>query len=473
MSIACYKVHLSQIDETHSVCFLSLQAQNDAQCLNNTPEKALFVWLKDQEPNVEALRKMVVAMREVGLNRLIWDMMPESYLITYFEQLDGGIKDGTKKTYLQHCIDYWKTTRELGIDDRLAFRFPIADPILICYVLNCGSFRKNRNCYTTVRGKLRAVDWLAGLCRCPQSWSDNLALLPSMDYLKRTNPGEGSDTLPCTRKEFKKIITYILRKMIKGLKVSAMERQRLERFHSIDAIRRNKVKWLWYSWMVGIITTQITGCRGAEVFQNSSEEYIEYGIKIEHVQPRYKNGRLHYVEIMLPNSKSAARNRCTSVLIGRTYRTLDPAKILEDFKKHRLNEGAKEGDWFFLQKLQKIKDHWKTVVSKVITIDSDKFRFHGMRKGFATQLLRANVSISLIAFCGRWKLKDTIFDYLRHRKEEMLPIAGIYLYGAEKPVSFNVNASFLESQYGVRRHQQQLTLGHDAMTSTLSYSQLK
>ncbi len=69
------------------------------------------------------------------------------------------------------------------------------------------------------------------------------------------------------------------------------------------------------------------------------------------------------------------------------------------------------------------------MVQKAITLEPEKYRFHGTRKGFATQLLKCGVSMSLIAYAGRWQMREAIFDYLIHSKRDLLCLARVYFYG--------------------------------------------
>ncbi len=62
-------------------------------------------------------------------------------------------------------------------------------------------------------------------------------------------------------------------------------------------------------------------------------------------------------------------------------------------------------------------------------IDGDKYRFHGLRKGFATRLQQVGIPMSLIAFAGRWKLQAAIYRYLLHNQAQLIPLTKMYLYG--------------------------------------------
>ena len=56
--------------------------------------------------------------------------------------------------------------------------------------------------------------------------------------------------------------------------------------------------------------------------------------------------------------------------------------------------------------------------------EGHRYRYHGLRKGFATSLQQREVTQGLIAYAGIWSLmSSSIYKYVIYTLEDMLPIA--------------------------------------------------
>ena len=420
----------------------------------------LIEWIRKQEPSEEALSQIAVVLRGDILDERIWFKLSEEYLEWYLDQLAGGVKDGTHHTYLNNAKDLWKTTRRLGIDDALLFSLPTISDILIVWIVDCNKIRNPPNTYTTIRGKMRAWDYFAQLCRVQQDWKQNLSLIPCLAYSRRTNPGKGSDTLPVTRDIFKSILNVAYQMVTKGAVIDKMEEPRRQKWMSLHAIRHDQRRWKQYGWIVGVLLVQCTGARGCEVFPNADKNYKDYGVRMKHIKPTLSQStnKLKYLEIELPNSKTARANQSVSLIIGVTQRSLEPAVIVYDFWKTRKYKGAKDEDFLFQWKLDTVKKHWQKVVKGAVTCEPERYKFHGTRKGFATQLLKCGIPMSLIAYAGRWQMREAIFDYLIHTKKDLLPLTKIYFYGEIKEGWDNPVVPFKKATADLQRQMNRLSL---------------
>ena len=109
----------------------------------------------------------------------------------------------------------------LGLCDDLIFDFPLRDAVLQIYIINCAVIWKHPNVYPTIRGKLRAIDYVAQLANCKQSWSDNPALFALIQYVKQRNPSKGSDTLSLSAEIIVQIASFVFQiKVYYGLHLS-------------------------------------------------------------------------------------------------------------------------------------------------------------------------------------------------------------------------------------------------------------
>ena len=378
-----------------------------------------------------------MVLREDTTDTQFWMRLPVGYLAAKFEQLTGGVKLGTHRTYMGNVKDYWQTMRKLQIHDSMTFAFPVRSAQIEAWIIDCNQLRTKPNCYTTVRGKMCALDYVVKLSGHYQDWKTNPRLVPSIEWTRKMRPGKGSDTLPVLRADFRDIMMVAIKSLAKGLQLSIPDRQRLICLRNTSSIKQNPHKFKEYAWIVAILVTQLTGCRGSELFPNSQKGYEDYGVRMKHIRPIFKGPKIDNVEILIPESKTARRGHAVVLVIGPTGESIEPALVLYEFWIARRDQGAGNDDFLFPQKLSAIKQRWTTVVAKAIKSEPERFKFHGTRKGFASQLLRCGVPMSLISYAGRWKQREAIFDYLIHSRKQLKQIAWIYLYAPEVPNWFD------------------------------------
>ena len=375
---------------------------------------------------------------------------------------DGGVKMVSHGKYIDGFLEFWRTMDRLGFEEELVFQFPSNDVILQIYIVDCAVIRINPNVYDTVRNKLRAIDYVAQLSGTRQSWSDNPALYASMQYVKRRNPGHGSDTLPVTASKLVRIIEHIMtNKVCAGLQLTK------NRWISFQKIWCNPTRLWWYIFAVSVLIVTVLGLRGAECYRNENPDYEGYGLTVDDVTVYWQyagtvyasnalskaTDSIHHIRVRLKNTKTGYVGKDTYLRIGRTHNRIEPAIILYHLYQQRLTNwgwrgAARNADNFLFANgtqslsLQNVKKKWTKTVREVETIQPERYRFHGTRKGFATTLLQNGVRMSLIAYSGRWKLKSAIGRYLIHNQRELLQIAKLFLYGKKQ----NANSVDLDEE---------------------------
>jgi len=404
--------------------------------------------------------RLVTAIRNYNTNEPLWTQIPGAYFTNFLECCDGGISSGTWKKYTSGMVDYWKTMRKLNIPDVTALFFPTHDTLLQIYLIDCAKIREKKNCWDTCRGKLRAIDFWAQLAGITQDWTKNSSLFTTKHYLSRKHPGKGSDTLPVTADVLRNVLGATLRECVYTDITSGQRKDTATRWKYSPKVVNTEAARRWYVWTMGMLCQTIIGLRGAECFEyEDKKHYLGYGIQLRDVTAiwasastqkltekpsgKAKDWKLHHLRIELRHTKCGRTNNNALLRIGRTYRSLDPAVLIYELKElqrsgwHGLHSPKGPLDYLFTLTprdlhLGKAKKRWKKRVAAVIQIQPERYRFHGTRKGFATQLQQNGVDISLIAFAGRWTLAAAIYRYLIHSQAALLPIARWYLYGKQK-----------------------------------------
>ena len=457
-------------------------------------------WLQTENEPVSAdgVARHIARYRSTSFDDKLWTRLPPMYKKFLFVMLSGGVKCSSHGTYMRNFLEFWRTMRRLKIEDELVFTFPIADAILQAYIVDCAMVRSRTNVYGTVRGKMRAIDYIVQLAGKHQSWSTNPALDAIMDYVKRRNPNLGSDTLPISGKMMIQIVEFIMvNKVFAGLHLSPSEQLKARRWITCTKVWRSKERLHWYLFAVAILTLGCLGLRGAECFENSDPLYAGYGlwtsdITVVSMHPMTQrlaehNGHvdgdanIHHIRFRLRNSKTAAVGKDVFLRMGRTHRDIDPAILINHvllIQSKVLRRNKPDTFIFSLpgcdMTLKQIKKEWVAIIiDEMQFIDGERFRFHGTRKGFATTLLTNGMAMSLIAYAGQWKLHAAIYKYLIHTQADLLVVVSVYLYGKRKKVA---TYDFDESEHRIVRNLQKskqvLSPQMFNNTSTLHHSNL-
>ena len=446
----------------------------------------------------EAVMQHIASHRSTSFDDPLWTKMPPMYKQLLYVMLSGGVKSSSHGTYMRNFLEFWRTMRRLRIRDELIFRFPIADAVLQMYVIDCAMVRPKKNVYGTIRGKLRAIDYVVQLAGKRQAWCENPALYTIMQYVKRRNPNLGSDTLPVSGKMMLEVISFIMvSKVYHDLELSEMEQGMARRWISFEKVWRDKIRLHWYVYAVSILTLGCLGLRGAECFENSAAVYEGYGLFVSDITVICKNpftnrmyesseyvsdtDKIHHICFKLRNSKTASVGRNTYLRMGRTHRRIDPAVLINHLLmvQRDVMRNTEANTFLFSvpgcnMTLRNVKKKWtKIIVEEMQFSEGKRYRLHGTRKGFATTLLKNGVAMSLIAFAGQWKLHAAIYKYLIHTQSDLLVIVTQYLYGVcVNGKSYDFDESEHRIVGGLRANRQVLTPEMFSNTQALGHRNL-
>ena len=355
----------------------------------------------------------------------------------------GGIKDSTDMRYLKNFAEYWRTLRKLGISDERVWKFPTEEWLLQVYIVDCAMVRERINTYDTIRNKLRAIDYIAQCIGIKQEYYTSPALDAIIKYCKKRNKGKGSDTIPITVEKIKTIIEHILRKKIDIRKLDTWDKRLIKtqwRIYDMDTFSERELDW--YQMCVIIIMAVTLGLRGAEQLKNEEKEWKEYGIKLKDIKWNWENkeGRrftsakytknqnnLLAMEVRLRNSKTKGKGEAIKLVLGKNDLEPKPILIIYEWFHHRKRKTKinwRESFLFDIS-LQKTKKKWNQIIKEMQILEPNRWRYHGIRKGFATSLQQREVNQGLIAYAGRWKLVASIYKYMIFTLEDMEKIASI------------------------------------------------
>ena len=188
--------------------------------------------------------------------------------------LKGGVKDSTDSRYIKGFREFWNTMRRLNVPDHIVWTFPTPEWILQVYIVDCAMIRDPPNTYDTIRGKLRAIDYIAQICGVIQCYCTSPGLTSQIKFCKKQRKGKGSDTIPITIERLKRIIDYILEeKLLKNRNWCSSERCLLTsgwRVFEIESLNEKENKW--YQVCVIVVLAVTLGLRGAEQLFNMDKE---------------------------------------------------------------------------------------------------------------------------------------------------------------------------------------------------------
>ena len=399
----------------------------------------------------------MLLVRSLQFTNDIWEKVAPIYKQSLYKALGGGIKITSDTTYTDNFIEYWRTCRRLGIPDILVWTFPICDAVIQIYIIDCIMVRKRINVWSTMKLKLRSIDYVVQLTGIHQSWSDNPAFKSLVKYAKKTNPGQGSDTLPVTAALLRQIVQYILdHKVYNDLILNDHQKVLRDQWRCFKAIWKNKKRWFWYLLAISFLIVGILGLRGCECYENPKVVYNGYGLWLSDLTFYWKKGNnclkliinnkefaphnLHHIRFRLRNTKTGQKGKPVYLRMGRTFKETDPAIILyklycvQKFTLQRKYKYSTRNRFLFAHpsrntKLNTIKKRWKDIITSLGFFEGHRYRFHGTRKGFAGTLSRKGVAMSRISYAGRWKLQAAIYSYLIHTQKDLLDLCLIFLYG--------------------------------------------
>ena len=372
-----------------------------------------------------------------------WNTLPARYREAFIEMQKGGVKDSTDMRYIKNFAEFWRTMRKLGIEDRQVWSFPTDEWLLQVYIVDCAIVREKPNTYDTIRSKLRSVDYVGQCLNVKQEYHKSPALDAVIKYCKKRNKGKGSDTIPITVEKVKLVVCYILCTKINQEQLDSWDRSSLSKNWMIyDLTVFQEEEREWYQLCIIVVLAVSLGLRGAEQLRNEEEQWKEYGIKLKDMRwlwkgklgKRFSSSKytknttnLSSVEIKLRNSKTKGIGEAIKLLLGRNETEIKPLLLVYEWYHMRKEELGNDwkNEFLFTLSLQKVKKMWKSIIKQMQILEPEKWRYHGLRKGFATSLQQRDINQGLIAFGGRWSLVASIYRYTIYTLEDMLPLAAI------------------------------------------------
>ena len=216
----------------------------------------------------------------MSFNNPLWDLVPQHRFLTQ-QMYEGGIEKSSKSTYIQGFGEFVRTMIRLGIPVMLCFIFPICPELLQIYITDCAIVRPRKNCWNTIRNKLRSIDWAAQTQGIMQCWADLPELKAQVAYCKRLCKGLGSNTIPITVEKIREIINFIIQKhVINDLILTDFERKQIGQWLTFPRILNDPRRLNQYIFAMSIMFNFSLGLRGAEQYLNKKSDYVGYGIQI-------------------------------------------------------------------------------------------------------------------------------------------------------------------------------------------------
>jgi len=367
----------------------------------------------------------------------------------------GGVMASSDETYMRGFCEFVRTLQRLHIPTQLIFTFPTPSVLIQIYITDCAIMRDKPNCWDTIRGKLRGIDYVAQCLNVYQAWAENPMLAGQVRYCKKMCKGKGSDTIPITIDKVRVIINYIIcTKVINGLILTPVEQARIDHWLPFDRILSDKRRCNAYWYAMGLMTNVTLGLRGAEQYENTAKAYVGYGIQLRDITFMSRHPRtgqflpyhsintvttdFDHVQIKLRHTKCGNVNEDIFVRIGRARGDVDPALIIYEMcriihTRFPVTFAQSVHDQSFLFSgidrkwtLQSVKNVWHLDIHAMNQwLEPAKMRFHGLRKGFATALQKRSVPLGLIAYAGRWTLQAAIYRYILWEQEDLVGLADI------------------------------------------------
>lgn len=227
------------------------------------------------------------------------------------QALKGGVKDGTEKTYMKNYGHFIKTILLMGHNP---FEIPVETDLILLYLAN-GLLQKNPNCDITVRGKLRAIDWINQQFGIQTIWHHDGFIKPIYKHIKKNFPGKGSNLVPIYLRDIISLIKFI------------------ETQHNDHNIYNGIERFEWFLFKIHCIISYTAALRISECVHPQCKSKHDYGIrfcdflfgfkindnKIQFLPYDFKLRKfLFCIKIILQNSKTQLKNVTDYVFIGPT-----------------------------------------------------------------------------------------------------------------------------------------------------------
>ena len=291
-----------------------------------------------------------------------WDMVAPAFRMKYWELQERGIKGGTSKTYTTNMLNYWDTMRKLNIPNALSLQLPIDSALTNVYLIHSINFKKKHNAWSTMRGKLRAIDYFVQSAGLRQCWWKDAALFTAKQFIKTKHLNECSNTLAVTTDIVKKILNQTLKYKVY---LNQLESTQLAMTESTS---NDQTRAGWYIWGMTVPFMTTLGHKQSECWRNHDIRYDGYWIWLNDVTTFYvnkKTGRIreqkigpdrqweiHQLRVRLRHSKNrkTAQHmflRISNLHAQTNWETKIKMETLEDLTKGRqgLHVWTDQGRW--------------------------------------------------------------------------------------------------------------------------------
>ena len=109
------------------------------------------------------------------------------------------------------------------------------------------------------------------------------------------------------------------------------------------------------------------------------------------------------MELKLRNSKTKGIGETTKLMLGNDKSKIKPISLTCEWfhqRKEKTGSGWKNSFLFDIT-LQQAKRNWKKIIQEIQKLEPEKWRYPGLRKGFATSLQQREVNQGLIRYAER------------------------------------------------------------------------
>lgn len=346
--------------------------------------------------------------------------------------LKGGIKENSEDTYMQHYSHFMTAIFNLGHDPT---PIPITHGLIVLYLADC-CLKPKPNVYPTIRGKMRALDWVNQQVGVRTVWHEDGFLQPMVSHFKKHYPGEGSHLIPFYLGDITRLMKYIESK-----------------FNYFQC--RETLRFEWYLYYVYVILSYSCAFRISEIIKHrKANNKLQYGIRFCDFEFGYNTNdnkiefksynrslrnKLRCIRITIQNSKTKRWNETDIAYIGRVNNKAlwNPLLIVFDsFERYNAISKLfpntykfkfKSKEYFFQNENGYFTESWcrkklKRCFSDIGYSNIININLHCFRKGFNSWLSSIGVNEGRVASAGRWYLYASFYRYVILDRSDMINI---------------------------------------------------
>ena len=321
----------------------------------------------------------------------------------------------SKEEYIKRYGTFINTMRRLKFSDNQILATPISEQMMIVFAISCcvekrqykNGKDKDPNRWNTIRGKLRALDFINECAVTPSVWHKSFVIKRLTDYLRKyyCPPEEPSD--PFSHEQF----IFLIKQLTNMIYDENMN------------VWANAIQQFgWELVLCWFLITAIMGFRISEtVKQPTNAKDQTYGLKFKDINflfytnddksnvkfdNKFRNDidNLFAAELTIRNSKGQKINKPIKLYLGRSFNEIDPLITLYNTyhkydnicKNYPGSFSNKPNDWFF-QKGNDIRNgpiyhdtnsmrkKFNEVLEAMNFIGDNKLTPHSLRKYFNTR----------------------------------------------------------------------------------------